>query len=147
MVSSEQPATISVGRGHSSDLRLTDITVSRTHAVLKVVNGEFYLTDTKSKFGTLLLMRRPVELRPNHLVSLQAGRTKLSFMLHQPATVFQNQQEYDHNSSCDRQPAKAVTCEEEDAPSVAELQLGPGGSVCADKETEAKTAAKRRASM
>ena len=47
-----------MGRGHESQVRVNDISVSRTHALLKYRKDEgIYLSDNKSKFGTLLLMR------------------------------------------------------------------------------------------
>ena len=50
-----------IGRGHDAHVRVTDISVSRLHAVLiKSVEGFYYLTDNDSKFGTLALVRTPI---------------------------------------------------------------------------------------
>ena len=50
--------SISLGRGHDADVRVTDISVSRCHAYIKKSPlGYFYICDNKSKFGTLLLVR------------------------------------------------------------------------------------------
>lgn len=46
-----------MGRGHESQVRVNDISVSRMHAMLKFHENKIYLQDNKSKFGTLLLMR------------------------------------------------------------------------------------------
>ncbi len=47
-----------IGRGHESDIRINDISVSRTHVVLRYVSGRGWeLEDKKSKFGTLVLIR------------------------------------------------------------------------------------------
>jgi pSer/pThr/pTyr-binding forkhead associated (FHA) protein len=52
---------IKLGRGHDADIRVTDISVSRFHALLKKTNkGYFYLEDNHSKFGTLALVRNPI---------------------------------------------------------------------------------------
>ena len=49
--------TVSLGRGHDADVRVTDISVSRLHAHIKKSSlGFFYIVDNKSKFGTLLLV-------------------------------------------------------------------------------------------
>ena len=54
---------IKVGRGHDSEVRITDISVSRFHALIKkTVRGDYILEDNYSKFGTLVLVRRPLIL-------------------------------------------------------------------------------------
>lgn len=54
----------SLGRGHDSDLRINDISVSRLHATIEYKNENYYLEDCKSKFGTLVHIWEniPVEL-------------------------------------------------------------------------------------
>lgn len=54
--------TILLGRGHDSDLRINDISVSRQHAVIRFKNDGFYLQDSMSKFGTLVLIRKRLPL-------------------------------------------------------------------------------------
>jgi hypothetical protein len=47
-----------MGRGHEADLRVSDISVSRCHAIIKYdasTTQQFYLEDNLSKFGTLVL--------------------------------------------------------------------------------------------
>lgn len=46
-----------MGRGHESDLRINDISVSRVHALIKFKEGRFFLEDNLSKFGTLVLVK------------------------------------------------------------------------------------------
>jgi len=55
---------VNIGRGHDSDLRVNDISVSRLHATIKLKKTGFYLTDQKSKFGTLVLIKNKLELNP-----------------------------------------------------------------------------------
>jgi pSer/pThr/pTyr-binding forkhead associated (FHA) protein len=46
---------IKIGRGHDSQVRVTDISVSRFHAqIKKSVFGDFLVEDNNSKFGTLI---------------------------------------------------------------------------------------------
>lgn len=53
-----------IGRGHDVDVRITDISVSRLHALIKKTsNGYFYVQDNRSKFGTLTLIRYPIMLQ------------------------------------------------------------------------------------
>lgn len=56
----ESRVFIKVGRGHDAEVRITDISVSRLHAFIKrSVKGDFILEDNSSKFGTLVLCRKP----------------------------------------------------------------------------------------
>lgn len=48
---------ITIGRGHDSDIRVSDISVSRCHAFLQLPTAEsphILLSDNNSKFGTLV---------------------------------------------------------------------------------------------
>lgn len=59
-------AEIKLGRGHDADVRITDISVSRFHAIFKKSpKGYFYIEDNNSKFGTLALVRNPILLSSN----------------------------------------------------------------------------------
>jgi pSer/pThr/pTyr-binding forkhead associated (FHA) protein len=54
---------IKVGRGHDSEVRITDISVSRCHSLIKKsAKGEYIVEDNNSKFGTLILARKPYML-------------------------------------------------------------------------------------
>lgn len=54
---------IKIGRGHDADVRVTDISVSRCHALIKKTEkGIFYIEDNQSKFGTLILIKNPIML-------------------------------------------------------------------------------------
>jgi pSer/pThr/pTyr-binding forkhead associated (FHA) protein len=46
-----------IGRAHEAEIRINDISVSRNHALIKLVDNEVYLADLKSKFGTLVLLQ------------------------------------------------------------------------------------------
>jgi pSer/pThr/pTyr-binding forkhead associated (FHA) protein len=54
-----------MGRGHESDLRVNDISVSRCHALLKFdpVTNKYCIEDNLSKFGTLVLANSDIELQ------------------------------------------------------------------------------------
>ena len=60
--------TIKIGRGHDAHVRVTDISVSRHHAsIKKSQRGEYYVQDNGSKFGTLMLVRKPYMLMKNQI--------------------------------------------------------------------------------
>lgn len=54
MIPLEEKKQIRIGRGNESDVRISDISVSRNHAMVKVANNGLYLFDNGSKFGTLV---------------------------------------------------------------------------------------------
>jgi hypothetical protein len=43
-----------LGRGHESEVRISDISVSRCHAMIKYRDDGFYIEDNNSKFGTIV---------------------------------------------------------------------------------------------
>ena len=46
-----------MGRGHESEVRINDISVSRCHAMIKYKPEGIFIEDNKSKFGTLVLLK------------------------------------------------------------------------------------------
>ena len=68
-----------MGRGHESDLRINDISVSRLHAMIKYKNGRFHLEDNVSKFGTLVLINKRTPLSPGYNKAVQIGRSVINF--------------------------------------------------------------------
>ena len=62
------------------DVRITDISVSRAHAFINYYNGNFYVMDNGSKFGTLALIQKPVEVPyvRHFSLSMQLGRYLIS---------------------------------------------------------------------
>jgi len=66
-----------IGRGHDSDIRISDISVSRFHAKIVKEKDSFILYDHSSKFGTLAWLKRPCWLSYYQAIHLQVGRTLL----------------------------------------------------------------------
>jgi len=81
---------IKVGRGHETDIRVTDISVSRFHAKINrsLTTGEYFVEDNKSKFGTLVQVRRPFLLEKNKNNYLQMGRTMLQIRIEDKDLVY-----------------------------------------------------------
>ncbi|OMJ93030.1 hypothetical protein SteCoe_4112 [Stentor coeruleus] len=75
-----------IGRGHESDIKVTDITVSRVHCKVYFENSKFYLEDRKSKFGTLIKMRKSFIVKKNVDLTVQINRTIIQFVYKQPWT-------------------------------------------------------------
>lgn len=60
--SNEKPS-FNMGRGHESEVRVNDISVSRCHAIIKYKPDGFYIEDNRSKFGTLVLLKEAFPLK------------------------------------------------------------------------------------
>jgi hypothetical protein len=80
IIPSEDKKDFKLGRGHESDMRIGDISVSRLHAVLKCRDDGFYIDDNNSKFGTLALVPKVV-MNPALSRSVQVGRTSVNFVV------------------------------------------------------------------
>ena len=57
LTASENKTEFKLGRGHESEVRINDISVSRCHAILRYKEDGFYIEDNNSKFGTIALLR------------------------------------------------------------------------------------------
>ena len=69
-----------LGRGHDSDVKIADISVSRVHAQIVMTPLGFILQDNAAKFGTLLLLPSDLqEIDPLNGLSIQVNRTTLTF--------------------------------------------------------------------
>ena len=75
IVTIDDGKTISIGRAQGAEFRITDISVSRNHACLSFSNNKFTISDKKSKFGTLVKMKKVVSLQTGKNISIQVGRT------------------------------------------------------------------------
>ena len=66
-----------IGRGIEANIVLNDISISRLHCKLKINdNGEVYLSDLNSKFGTLVLIQNPnLEILKGNVLTVQIGRS------------------------------------------------------------------------
>jgi hypothetical protein len=76
VISMLNKANVRLDRGHDSDIRISDMSVSRCHALIRQDQGVFTLEDNHSKFGTLIRAKSPHKLEG--LAVLQVGRSVLS---------------------------------------------------------------------
>lgn len=88
VVSMEERKELKLGRGHESDIRIADVSISRYHATIRFADGECTLEDHHSKFGTLVSLRKFQTVEPTHPVVLQVGRTVLNLSLATPPSDF-----------------------------------------------------------
>lgn len=76
---SNEKSSFNMGRGHESEVRVNDISVSRCHAIIKYHPDGICIEDNKSKFGTLVLLKDPYPLKLEYTSAVQVGRTVVSF--------------------------------------------------------------------
>ena len=76
IVQNNKPLEFIVGRENEVNIRITDISVSRFHAKIIFLNDNFYIQDSESKFGTLVLLQAPcpIPYGLNSSITLQLGR-------------------------------------------------------------------------
>ena len=86
----ENNKKIKLGRGHDSDILLSDISVSRIHCVISTDNKNVYIEDNNSKFGTLILIQSPsIQMVENLPFYFQVGRTFFNCRYKKPQKLFQ----------------------------------------------------------
>ena len=96
--------TFRFGRGLDQDLRVNDISVSRYHAQIKFLYDKFLLMDNLSKFGTLVMVKKGLEIFPGQSRSIQVGRTLINLHLsyQKPNIVKTNQIMYAPKSELEK---------------------------------------------
>lgn len=97
--------SVKLGRGHDSDVRISDISVSRFHAVIKLKDGNFILEDNNSKFGTLINSNQKIHLSGYNFV-VQAGRTVISMSAKSQSVPFERDLDMSIDGEIDTQLGK-----------------------------------------
>jgi len=88
VISLAENKLLKLGRGHESDVRIADVSISRWHATIRVQeDGQFVVEDRDSKFGTLVALKKPRPLEARSPVSIQMGRTLLAMNLKDPSST------------------------------------------------------------
>ena len=72
---------LTIGRNNNSDIRLSDVSVSRYHSKISYLDGNFYIEDYGSRFGTLLLIQNNIVFLPYKKIGIQTGKCHLIFRL------------------------------------------------------------------
>lgn len=88
ILSFHEKNTIRIGRGHDSELRVSDISVSRTHARIFMQGNAFFIDDHHSKFGTLVQIKRPVVLSQYDNYWFQSGSSLSKVSINRPWSFF-----------------------------------------------------------
>lgn len=75
IITLEKNQSIQLGRGQDTDIKITDISVSRKHCKITRLDKDFYIEDLKSKFGTLAKVKKSFTLKPGVNLTIQVTRT------------------------------------------------------------------------
>ena len=79
IVSFDTKDKITIGRSQSSDLKISDVTISRIHSVLlRTKDNKILIKDACSKFGTLILIKKKKILINDKILSIQKGKVLLN---------------------------------------------------------------------
>lgn len=74
-------AGVTLGRSSESGIQFTESTVSRSHAKIEYVDGEFYLQDLKSANGTLVNDKKVDRCKLQHNDYIKIGSSEGTFLL------------------------------------------------------------------
>lgn len=79
-----------LGRGNESQVKISDISISRVHANIRIMNSkEMWLEDNNSKFGSLILQEDPIEFTSKTPITyLQVGRSFLTVSWQYPSSCW-----------------------------------------------------------
>ena len=103
---------LKIGRGIDMDLIMNDLSISRNHCLLELnENGEILLTDSNSKFGTLILVQaKKMEILENQTLTIQVGRTFFNIGYKKNNSIFNccHAEEIDLTKSYEKINYKAV---------------------------------------
>ena len=55
---------VTIGRGRSSSIMISEISVSRTHCKIAMTGDKYFLEDFDSKFGTLVSLNQGIIINP-----------------------------------------------------------------------------------
>lgn len=76
-----QKTGLTLGRSNDSDVKISDISVSRHHCNIYLRKNSIFIQDNNSKFGTLLMYDSPINLILNKQIGMQIGKYFLNIKL------------------------------------------------------------------
>lgn len=81
---------VAIGRRLGTHVRISDVTISRLHWFLKIVNGdEIWIQDLNSRFGSLALVTETLKLElTDETLCLQVGRSFFKIKCRVPSSVW-----------------------------------------------------------
>ena len=88
IISFDKKSSINIGRANECELSISELSVSRFHCIIHKDEGDLFLEDNSSKFGTLILIQNN-NMQMNDYVPLkvQTNKTYIKFKIVKPFKI------------------------------------------------------------
>ena len=88
IISFDKKSSINIGRANECELSISELSVSRFHCIIHKDEGDLFLEDNSSKFGTLILIQNN-KMHMNDYVPLkiQTNKTYIKFKIVKPFKI------------------------------------------------------------
>ena len=88
IISFDRKNCINIGRTHECELSISELSVSRFHCIIHKDNGDLFLEDNASKFGTLILVQNNNMLMNDYLpLKVQINKTYIELKVSIPSSL------------------------------------------------------------
>jgi len=88
IISFDRTNCINIGRAHECELSISEISVSRFHCIIHKDNGDLFLEDNVSKFGTLILIQNNNMVMNDYLqLKVQKNKTYIELKVSIPSSL------------------------------------------------------------
>lgn len=91
LLSPDEGQRIRIGRGEECEVELGEQSISRVHSEIRFKDGEFYLKDNGSTYGTLVKFEEELELEES--VTIQSNRATYNFQVMKKGSMEEKEKE------------------------------------------------------
>jgi hypothetical protein len=88
LINIDEGDEITIGRNQSNNVKLKDISVSRTHCVMTLIEGKLMMKDQKSKFGSLMYIKHTEQVGVNKQFEGVCGKHLFTFVVNEKWSLF-----------------------------------------------------------
>ena len=88
IISYDKKSSINIGRANECELSISELSVSRFHCIIHKDEGELFLEDNSSKFGTLVLIQNSNMFMNDYVpLKVQTNKTYIKFKIVKPFKI------------------------------------------------------------
>ena len=88
IISYDKKSSINIGRANECELSISELSVSRFHCIIHKDEGELFLEDNSSKFGTLVLIQNNNMYMNDYVpLKVQTNKTYIKFKIVKPFKI------------------------------------------------------------